>query len=235
MKADWKNMTFEKRRLIHSLVFPVLFLLICWLAKTYELVMDVSFVPFGIFPRTIEGLPGILFAPFIHGDMNHIYANTITFSVLGWAFFYFYREVALRVFLYILIFGDVLLWLGGRSAWHIGASGLIYGIAGFLFLSGVIRKNIGMAAISMIVVFLYGGMFWHIFPMEINDPVSWEGHLMGAMIGAVCAIYYRNIGPQKDEWVWEEEIDELEDEQEPEAETRGLEINQTESQKDKII
>lgn len=206
--GDLNNMPIEKRRLIHSLIFPVLFLLICWIVKIYELVMGVSFVSLGILPRSLEGLPGILFAPFIHGDMNHIYANSVTFIILAWGFFYFYREIALKVFLYILFFGNALLWLGGREAWHIGCSGIIYGLGAFLFISGAIRRNMAMSAIALVVVFLYGSMFWHLFPVKINDPVSWEGHLMGALVGGLLAIHYRKTGPQADTWEWPDEEDE---------------------------
>ena len=86
-----------------------------------------------------------------------------------------------------------MLWIAGRPAWHIGASGLVYGLASFVFVSGFIRRNIRMIAISLLVVFLYGGMIWHMFPIEINDPISWEGHLFGAIGGSISALYFSVI------------------------------------------
>ena len=100
------------------------------------------------------------------------------------------------------------MWIIGRENWHIGASGLIYSIAFFLFFSGIIRRHIPLIAVSLVVAFIYGSMVWHIFPWQVQDPVSWEGHLSGGFIGLVLAVYFRNQGPQKPVKVWEEESDE---------------------------
>jgi membrane associated rhomboid family serine protease len=107
--------------------------------------------------------------------------------------FYFYRPVAFRVFFLTWIITGILVWLGGRSSYHIGASGLIYGFASFLFFSGIIRNNINLMAISLLVVFLYGGLVWGILPYDYK--ISWESHLFGALTGLALAITYRNYGP----------------------------------------
>lgn len=205
MKGLGEHMPNEKRRFIHSLIIPLVFLLFCWLAKIWELVTGMSLHEFGIYPREFKGLAGILFTPFIHGDLDHISANSLSFLLLGVGLFYFYREIALKVFLYIFFLSDILLWLGGRASWHIGASGLIYGIGAFLIVSGIIRRHISLVALSFVIIFAYGSMFWHIFPLKVNDPISWEGHLMGVVSGILLAFIYRHKGPKKQEWIWKED------------------------------
>jgi membrane associated rhomboid family serine protease len=106
------------------------------------------------------------------------------------------------------VFSGLILWLIGRDSWHIGASGLVYSLAFFLFFSGIIRKHTPLIAISLVVAFVYGSMVWHIFPWQIQDPVSWEGHLAGGIIGFVLSVLYKNVGPQKPVKIWEDEDDE---------------------------
>ena len=81
-------------------------------------------------------------------------------------------------------------WLGGRPVYHIGASGVVYGLASFIFFSGIYRKNRALLAISLLTIFLYGGMFWGLFP--VKEGVSWESHLFGFITGLLIAIYYKN-------------------------------------------
>lgn len=179
----------EKRKLIHALVLPLLFLFVMWLnyAAFYFSNTDMGII--GVKPLEVKGLIGVVLSPFAHGSISHIVSNSISFVVLASALFYFYRLIAYRVFFITWIISGVLLWLGGRESTHIGASGLIYGLAFFIFFSGVFRRNKQLAALSMIVVFLYGSMLWGILPQ--NGNISWEGHLMGAVSGFVLAFYYR--------------------------------------------
>lgn len=207
MKGLGEHIPYEKRRFIHSLIIPLVFLLFCWLFKAWELVTGHSFVHLGIYPREIKGLLGIIFMPFIHGSLSHITTNSISFLLLATGLFYFYREVAFKTFIYLFFIANVLLWISGRSAWHIGASGIIYGLGAFLIISGIIRRHIGLVAVSFVIIFAYGSMFWHVFPLKINDPVSWEGHLMGALTGGGLALIFRKEGPQRKEWQWEEETE----------------------------
>jgi membrane associated rhomboid family serine protease len=106
-------------------------------------------------------------------------------------------------------------WLAGRDAWHIGASGLIYGLASFLFFSGIIRKYFRLVALSLLIVFLYGSMVWGIFP-NIYKNVSWESHMLGFISGIILAVAYRKEGPQEPvyEWMEEEEEEAIEDKKE---------------------
>ncbi|MDA3781296.1 MAG: rhomboid family intramembrane serine protease, partial [Bacteroidales bacterium] len=203
-------MSIEKKRFLHSLIFPSFFVSFIWLVKITELVLNIDFSFLGIFPLAAKGLPGIISAPFIHANIEHLFANTIPIFVLGVGLFYFYNKIAYKVFFLIFLFSNIWLWFGGREAYHIGASGIIYGLAFFLFVSGMIRKNINLMAISLLVVFLYGSMVWGLLP--IKPKISWEGHLFGAISGIILAIYYKDRGPKRKVYNWEleEEFDEEE-------------------------
>jgi len=193
----------EKKIFRYSMVFPALFVFAFWLVFLFENVLDNDFARFGIFPRTLKGLRGILFSPFLHGSLGHLTANSVPFFVLSVALFYFYRNLAWRIFWLIYLFSGICVWVGAREAWHIGASGLIYGLGAFLFFSGILRNDVKLLTISIIVVFLYGGMFWGMFPIE--PGVSWESHLWGAASGFVLSIVYRKQGPQRSRFEWEDE------------------------------
>lgn len=193
---------YEIKRLLYSLVIPTCLVLFMWLTKLYETILEVNLSTGGIFPRRAKGLIGIIVSPFLHGSFSHLYANTIPFLILGTCLFYFYKEVASKAFILIYFTATILLWIGGRENYHIGASGIIYGLASFLFFSGTIRKHIPLSAISMVVVFLYGSLFWNAFPLEVNSTTSWEGHLFGGLAGILIAYIYRKEGPQKPEHIW---------------------------------
>lgn len=178
-----------------------------WFLKLSEVFLGVSFTHFGIYPLTLKSLTGIITMPFIHGDWNHLYSNSFPVFILSTGIIYLYRDAAYKIIAIIWIGAGLLTWITGRPSWHIGASGLIYGFASFLFFSGMIRKDLPMLAVSLIVAFLYGSLIWGIFPLQKH--ISYEGHLAGAIFGLVCAIAFRKQGPpiQKLSWEIEEEYD----------------------------
>ncbi len=196
----------EKRKFIHSLVFPTFFLVLIWMVRITESGLEASYVNLGIYPLRLKGLTGIVTAPFIHAGFKHLIDNSIPLYLLSVALFYFYRPVAYRVFLLTWFITGLLVWVFARPAYHIGASGLVYGLASFLFFSGVIRNNINLLAISLLVVFLYGGLVWGIFPFDYS--ISWESHLMGALTGLVLSVFYRGYGPPDTKPEWEDEEEE---------------------------
>lgn len=199
--------------MLNSLIIPTVFVILIWVIKFIEVIFDLPLYRFGIFPLSYKGLPGLLFAPLIHGDFAHLYANTIPVFVLTAALFYFYREIAFRVFILIYFFSNIWLWFGAREVYHIGASGLIYGLAAFLFVSGLIRKNPRLMAISLFVAFLYGSFIWGIFPEFFPEKnISFEGHFWGIVAGLIIAVYYRKQGPQKKLYSWDFEEEEDDDE-----------------------
>ncbi|MBS9768017.1 MAG: rhomboid family intramembrane serine protease [Flavobacteriaceae bacterium] len=177
-----------------SLFIPILLTFIIWLLKTCEWLFDISLSFLGIFPRSIEHLHGILLSPFLHSDWEHLWTNTIPFFVLSWALFFFYRTIATKTILLIYLLSGIFLWIFGRSSYHIGMSGIIYGLAFFLITSGLIKKHYRLTALALTVVFLYGSLFWGLFPIEKH--ISWEGHICGACSGLFLAIIFRNQGPQ---------------------------------------
>jgi membrane associated rhomboid family serine protease len=195
----------DKKIFKYSLMIPVFIVIIFWVVKIIENLYDLDFSIYGILPLHAEGLPGIFLSPFIHSSYDHLLSNSIPFLILTFALLYFYRALAYRIFFFIYILSGVCVWLGGRESWHIGASGIVYGLASFLFFSGVFRKDANLLTIGIIVVFLYGSMFWGIFP--IKPEISWESHLWGAMSGLMMAFYYRNAGPVRPVSSWENEPD----------------------------
>lgn len=204
----------EKRIFKYSLVFPVLFLLVIWMIKLAEVILEVRFTELGMFPRHLKGLIGILTSPLIHGDWGHLIGNSSSFFILSTALFFFYREMAYRIFLLNYFMAGILLWLGGREVWHIGASGIIYGLVAFLLFSGVFRRDVRLLTISLIVIFLYGSFFWGLFPIE--EKISWDGHLAGALSGTILALIFYKYGPPRKEFEWENEDDEDNDEMDEE-------------------
>jgi membrane associated rhomboid family serine protease len=206
----------EKKRFLYSLVFPAIFLFLIWFTKFAEFGLQERFTFLGIYPLKLKGLAGIITSPFIHADIHHLTDNSVPLFFLSLALFYFYRDVAYKVFFLIYFVTGTLVWVFGREAYHIGASGLIYGLAAFLFLSGIIRRNRNLMAISMLVIFLYGSMVWGLFPFDYK--ISWESHLMGALTGVITAILYRHDGPLPDIYTLSDDEEENEEEENEENE-----------------
>ena len=186
-----------------TLAIPLYFVLFLWIVFWFELKFGFNFNKYGIYPRSLSGLRGVFLSPFIHGDIKHLYHNTIPMFVLLFSLLYFYRNIAAKVFVYGAIFTGLLTWIIARKSYHIGASGIIYFLFSFVFFSGIIRKNYRLIAVSLMVIFLYGSMVWYVLP--VKEEVSWEGHLSGFLIGLLFAFIYRKTGPQKFEYDWEKE------------------------------
>jgi membrane associated rhomboid family serine protease len=218
--------TSEKKEIFSILFIPFLFLLVMWLVKLIELQFDLSFVTFGVSPQTLKGLRGLLFSPFIHKDLTHLFNNSYPILILGGLLFSVYRKIALPIFVWLFFISGFWLWIIGRPSFHIGASGIIYALASFLCISGVIRKNPKLAAVSLIIIFLYGSMIWGIIPTK--EPISWEGHLAGFVAGILVAVFYRNEGPPHKKYQWE--IDEELEKQE--IKENKIEINYTITKKE---
>lgn len=198
------------KQIYSTLFYPLLFVVFIWIIFAIHYFGNYNFTHFGVLPRDPKGLGGIITSVFIHGNLSHIFSNTIPLLVLGMLLFYFYKKIAKAAFLWIWVVSGLWLWIGGRNnitepTYHIGASTLVYGLAGFLFFSGVFRKHLRLMVVSMLVVFLYGGIVWGIFP--IKEEMSWEGHLFGLIAGTLVAFNYRKEGPKRRVYQWEEEDD----------------------------
>ena len=198
----------DKPKLFRILWFPVLFVSTICCIKLLEISLHYSISRWGILPQTIDGLKGILAAPLIHSDFEHVFSNSIPLLVLSSALFYFYNEIRFRVFFLIYFIHGIWLWSFGRESYHIGASGLVYGLAAFIFFSGVLRRNLNLMALSLLTIFLYGSFVWGVLPYYLPEPnISWESHLSGAMAGIILAWFYRTEGPQRKVFEWEQNDD----------------------------
>jgi len=207
LKREWKYFKW-------SMILPVCFVGLTWVIKIIEEILHLRFASFGVLPRDLSGLKGILFSPLIHGDarvegaffgdFSHVLSNSGPMLVLGFLLIYMYRTVALKTFAIIWFLSGSLVWLFARQNFHIGASGVIYGLAAFIFFSGVFRRDVKSIALALLVAFWYGGMVWGILP--INSGISFEGHLFGGVAGLFSAILFRNVNPEV-KHTWNEPAD----------------------------
>lgn len=198
------------RRLIpdnvpNRLFVPFYFTLAMWVVFLFERFTGIDLGFLGISPGNLYGLPGIFSGPLVHGDWSHLINNSVSFLILGLLFFTNYPRIASLVFVLIYILTGLLVWFIGRSGtYHIGISGVIYGLASFLFFSGFYRGNTSAIALSLMTAILYGSMAWGVLP---TDPgISWESHLSGAVTGLFCSYVFRNIYAGEDP-VHEQEVD----------------------------
>jgi len=169
----------------------IFIIILLWLIFAIGLILPLDWL--GIKPRSISGLPGILFAPFIHAGLEHLLANSISLLMLGTVFFAIERRLPILILFFIIITSGFGTWLIGRSGYlHVGASGVIYGILGYLLAMGVFARNIKAILVSVLVFILYGGMVWGIFPSD--GFISWESHLCGFIAGIIAARFYSRSG-----------------------------------------
>lgn len=193
-------------RFRYSVAYTLGFIALLWLIKTIEWALSVDFGVFGIHPRTLEGTFGIITGPLIHGDFMHLLSNSFPLILLGVGVLYFYNKIAVHVFLWIYLVTGISVWIFARDAYHIGASGVVYGLVAFLFFSGLFRRDARSIAIAFTVILLYGGMFYGVIP---TDPhISWESHLLGSFTGIFCAFYYKKVPITGEVPVFEEEEEE---------------------------
>lgn len=198
------NLKKTDKAVSNTVIFVPLFgLLIIWLVYWIEVKLGVNFKTYGIYPRQLKGLWGIVCSPFLHGSKSHLYSNTLPFALLTAATFYFYQKQAWRLIGYGTLISGLLTWCFAREAYHIGASGLIYIMFGFLLFKGLISGQYRLVALSLAVVFFYGSMLWYIFP--IVQGISWEGHLFGLLTGLLFAILLKSPTAVHKKYEWEKE------------------------------
>lgn len=172
------------------IVLPLLFVLCIWTVYWVEIKFNINLAEFGVYPRTVEGIRGIFFSPFLHGSIEHLYSNTIPAFLLMASLRYFYRDNFWQVLGYGILFSGGLTWLIARESYHIGASGLIYVLVSFMFFKGLRSQYYRLVALSLVIIMLYGGMIWYVFP-DIEEGISWEGHLAGLLTGFGMAILFK--------------------------------------------
>ena len=178
------------------LAWPFYSVLVIWLVFTVEIIYPGDFSHFGILPRTISGLKGIFLSPFLHGDIKHLFNNSIPLFFLIAALRFFYRDQSVQVLFFGIVLSGLGTWLIGRESYHIGASGLIYVLVSFIFFKGFKSKYFRLVALSLAIVVVYGGMIWYIFP-SAEQHISWEGHLSGFIAGYLLALKTKTVAYQK--------------------------------------
>jgi membrane associated rhomboid family serine protease len=197
----------KNEKIIKKFLIPLIFPIILWIVHTASLIIDVDFYKMGLLPRDTAGLLGIITAPLIHGDFSHLVSNTFPLIILGWIILFFYPRVSFFLFIFIYLITGLLVWIFARQVYHIGASGIVYGMVSFLFFSGIFRKDNTSIALALIITFLYGGIVWGMLPGM--KGISWESHLLGAITGLIAAFLFRNVDPPAKKYDWEDEPDDF--------------------------
>ncbi len=192
----------EKKKLLHSFIIPVIFIIVLFIIEIFQKMSGVSLIVYGLYPHKVSGLIGIAAAPLIHVGYGHLISNSIPLLLLGVGIAYFYPVSANKIFILTYLVPGIFVWLTGRPAYHVGASGIDYGLVSFLFFSGLIRRDTRSIALALIVTFLYGGLVWGVFPQA--GAISWEYHLFGSLTGILCAFIFRKSDPYK-KYDWEDE------------------------------
>lgn len=201
------NKTSKPKLNISKLLTPLLFPVVLWAVHLISLLFNDDLSKLGLLPRNFLGLLGILTSPLIHADFSHLISNTIPLIVLGFIIFYFYPKVSYMLFIFIYLVTGLLVWIFARQVFHIGASGIVYGLVSFLFFSGIFRRDNTSIALALVITFLYGGLVWGMIPGW--KGISWESHLFGAITGLTAAYLFRKIDPPKKKYDWEDEPDDF--------------------------
>jgi membrane associated rhomboid family serine protease len=187
-----------------AVVIALGFVIAIWIIQLLNWSLDLGLQRFGVRPHQWAGLPGIVVAPLLHGGFAHLIANSLPLLVVGIAMLHLYPDAARWVLPAVYLGPGIAVWLFGRESVHIGASGLVYGLVGYVFVAGLIRRDRRAIAASLLVSFMYGSLAWGVLPTE--PGVSWETHLAAALIGVLLAIALRRLDiPPRIRYAWEDE------------------------------
>lgn len=180
------------------------FLVVAWSVFAFDQWLQLDLLRFGLRPRDGMGLLGLVTAPLLHYNLAHIGSNSLPLLVGGTLMLFLYPNSALRALPAIYIGSGLLAWTFARDSIHIGASGVIYGLLTFVFVSGVIRRDLRSVGAALVVWFLYGSMIWGILP--VGRGTSWELHVSGLVLGLITAVLYRDRDrPPMKRYDWEDE------------------------------
>ncbi len=193
----------DKKVTYISFIVAITVVGLMWSVFFLDYYLELDLYHYGVRPLKTSGLVGVLFSPFIHStsDFAHIINNSVPTLILTWLLFYHYRTIATKSFVTMFLLSGFSLWLLGRDSYHVGMSGIIYALTAFLVFSGFFRKNKRVAAVSLIVIFLYGSLVWGIFPYE--ERISWEAHLLGLFSGLITAFIFKYEGPKEPKMMYE--------------------------------
>lgn len=187
-----------------AVALSLAFVGVLWLIELLDLVVAPGLAAYGVRPRELAGLPGILFAPMLHTGFEHLLANTPPLIVVGTTMLYLYPRAMFKVFPLVYLGPGIAVWLFGNPGVHVGASGLVYGLVAYVFVAGLLRRDRRAIGASLLVCFLYGALTWGVLPIRVG--VSWETHLAAALIGALSALLLRrlDVAPRR-RYTWEDE------------------------------
>lgn len=171
---------------------PIFLVLLLWAIEASKHIFGLSLQEFGIFPRALDGVFGIFTSPFVHGSWGHLASNTVPLLALTSMMVSFYPRAAKQSLVMIMTGTGIMVWIFARPAYHIGASGVIYGLVAFLFWTGVFKKNVKSTVLALIVLTLYAGSVESMFP-GVEKNISWESHLFGAIAGLITAFMLKGV------------------------------------------
>ena len=185
--------------LLDNLIYPLVIVMSMWVVYLFNLHYSLHLNELGLRPHARDGWSGIIFMPLLHENLEHLFSNSVPILVAGFFLFYYFKNWSWVILGSIWTGSGIILWfLGSEGTLHIGASGLVYGLVFFMLVSGLIRRNRELAAIALLMVFLYGGLVWGLFPEYVRllrENISWEGHVGGAVMGSIMALALLKKGP----------------------------------------
>jgi membrane associated rhomboid family serine protease len=187
--SDQDTVSPTGRHLLDSLRFPAGLVAFLWLVHAYFYLSHTDPGEYGILPRRLSWIRGVVTAPLVHGSWEHLMSNSVPLFVLTSLTLYFYRRVAIRAFWLIYFMTGLAVWLLGRSVIHIGASGVVYGLVAFIFWNGIFRRSARSIILALVVLMLYSSMFLGILPDQ--EGISWESHLLGSLSGIFAAFWFK--------------------------------------------
>jgi len=160
-------------------------LVLLWAIELVNSLLNHHLVSFGVLPRQFSGLPGVLYATWLHGSIIHLLLNTVPLFVMGLFMLSDGVDQYIKRTLMIALLSGLIVWVIGRFAYHVGASMIIFGFFGFLVFRALYQRTLSTVLVAILIVFLYGGIIWGIFPQQAY--ISWEGHLAGLISGILTA------------------------------------------------
>lgn len=207
------------RNFVLALKIVLGFVIVIWSVFLFDQFTRIGLIRYGLIPRESIGLLGLVTTPFLHYNLGHIGSNTLPLLIGGTMMLFLYPNSALRALPAIWIGSGLLAWIFARSSVHIGASGVIYGLLAFVFISGVIRRDLRSIGAALVIWFMYGSMLWGVLPA--GPGMSWELHASGLVLGVATALRYRqwDLPPMK-RYEWEDEEPFEEEHDEPWREAR---------------
>jgi len=209
------SIEFEKHLFFNSILKSVILVSVLWVIFLLNDIFGLNWNEYGLKPRNIDGLFGIIPMPLLHGGYSHLFSNSVPLFVLLFSIFYFFPKKAMLILAMTWLVVGMLTWVIGTEGIHIGASGIVYALAFFLVTISILKQETKLMAYSLVIIFLYGSIVWGFFPQLFPDKhISWEGHLAGAITGVILAFFYRNEGPVKKVYFEDEEEEEEEEEKE---------------------